>query len=229
MKKKIIAFGLVVAMLAIAVVSGTLAYFTDSDEATNTFTVGNVKIQLVEQQSSDAGLVEFDQNKLLMPGVAQDKFVSVKNVGKNDAYVRVNVLIPKDSAEVLVFNANAITSYTASATTEVVVSGKAYMSTTYTFNNVVTPNNSTDIIYGKVSLVPAFDWTLDNNGNITGYTYGTNEQVVFNGAETLDTNIIVTAEAIQAVGFNNVTEAFEAFDKQTTPAVESETIDGDNA
>ena len=58
MKKKIIAFGLVVAMLAIAVVSGTLAYFTDSDEATNTFTVGNVKIQLVEQQSSDAGLVE---------------------------------------------------------------------------------------------------------------------------------------------------------------------------
>lgn len=229
MKKKIIAFGLVVAMLAIAVVSGTLAYFTDSDEATNTFTVGNVKIQLVEQQSSDAGLVEFDQNKLLMPGVAQDKFVSVKNVGKNDAYVRVNVLIPKDSAEVLVFNADAITSYTASATTEVVVSGKAYMSTTYTFNNVVTPNNSTDIIYGKVSLVPAFDWTLDNNGNITGYTYGTDTPVVFDGAETLDTNIIVTAEAIQAVGFNNVTEAFEAFDKQMTPAVESETIDGDNA
>ncbi len=230
MKKKIIAFGLVVAMLAIAVVSGTLAYFTDSDEATNTFTVGNVKIQLVEQQYGENNtLVAFENNKQLMPGVAQDKFVSVKNVGNNDAYVRVNVLIPKDSAEVLVFNADAITSYTASATTEVVVSGKAYMSTTYTFNNVVTPNNSTDIIYGKVSLVPAFDWTLDNNGNITGYTYGTNEQVVFNGAETLDTNIIVTAEAIQAVGFNNVTEAFEAFDKQTTPAVESETIDGDNA
>ena len=37
MKKKILAMCLIVCLLATAVVGGTLAYFTDSDEATNTF------------------------------------------------------------------------------------------------------------------------------------------------------------------------------------------------
>lgn len=50
MKKKILAVTLCVAMLAIAVVGGTLAYFTDTDAEQNTFVVGNVGIQLNEEQ-----------------------------------------------------------------------------------------------------------------------------------------------------------------------------------
>lgn len=50
MKKKLLLFALVIAMAAIAIVGGTLAYFTDTKEATNTFTVGNVKIDLIESQ-----------------------------------------------------------------------------------------------------------------------------------------------------------------------------------
>ena len=48
MKKKITAICLCVALLAIAIVGATLAYFTDTKAATNTFTVGNVKIDLLE-------------------------------------------------------------------------------------------------------------------------------------------------------------------------------------
>ena len=48
MKKKLTALCLVVALLAIAVVGGSLAYFTDTKEAENTFTVGSVSIQLLE-------------------------------------------------------------------------------------------------------------------------------------------------------------------------------------
>lgn len=48
MKKKIIALCLIVALAATAVIGGTLAYFTDTDSAKNTFTVGNVKIELLE-------------------------------------------------------------------------------------------------------------------------------------------------------------------------------------
>ena len=48
MKKKITAIFLCVALLAIAIVGASLAYFTDTDAATNTFTVGNVKIDLIE-------------------------------------------------------------------------------------------------------------------------------------------------------------------------------------
>lgn len=50
MKKKITAIFLCVALVAIAVVGASLAYFTDTKTATNTFTVGNVKIQLLESQ-----------------------------------------------------------------------------------------------------------------------------------------------------------------------------------
>lgn len=50
MKKKIVALSLCVAMLAIAIIGGTLAYFTDTKTETNTFTVGNVKIDLIESQ-----------------------------------------------------------------------------------------------------------------------------------------------------------------------------------
>lgn len=47
-KKKIVALATCVATAAVAVVGGTLAYFTDTDEATNTFTLGNVTIDLHE-------------------------------------------------------------------------------------------------------------------------------------------------------------------------------------
>ena len=50
MKKKITAICLCVALLAVAIVGATLAYFTDTKSATNTFTVGNVKINLIESR-----------------------------------------------------------------------------------------------------------------------------------------------------------------------------------
>ena len=50
MKKKLTALCLCVALLAVAVVGASLAYFTDTKSATNTFTVGNVKIDLIESK-----------------------------------------------------------------------------------------------------------------------------------------------------------------------------------
>ena len=50
MKKKLTAIFLCVALVAIAVVGASLAYFTDTKSATNTFTVGNVKIDLIESK-----------------------------------------------------------------------------------------------------------------------------------------------------------------------------------
>lgn len=111
MKKKILALSLCVVMLAIAIVGGTLAYFTDTKSATNTFTVGNVKIELIEQQRGENGLVPFEQNKKLYPivGSAQgekdeygmpvaknyvDKMVTIKNTGSEKAYIRAYFAIP---------------------------------------------------------------------------------------------------------------------------------------
>lgn len=100
MKKKITAIFLCVALVAIAVVGASLAYFTDTKSATNTFTVGNVKIDLIEQQRGENGPVPFEQNKALVPGKSNDgnavsKIATVKNTGKNDAWVWAELRIPK--------------------------------------------------------------------------------------------------------------------------------------
>ena len=50
MKKKVTALCLCVALLAVAVVGASLAYFTDTETATNTFTVGNISIKLIESK-----------------------------------------------------------------------------------------------------------------------------------------------------------------------------------
>ena len=111
MKKKIVALALVFVMLAVAVTSATLAYLTDNDSAVNTFTVGHVKIELIEQQRGENGLEPFEQSKKLLPivGSAQgekdeygmpvasnyvDKMVTVKNTGTEDAFIRVYFAIP---------------------------------------------------------------------------------------------------------------------------------------
>lgn len=69
MKKRILAISLVVAMLAIAVIGGSLAYFTDTDAETNTFTAGNVKIDLIESQyhRTNAGVSSADSKTKEVP------------------------------------------------------------------------------------------------------------------------------------------------------------------
>ena len=116
MKKKLTAIFLCVALVAIAIVGASLAYFTDTDKATNTFTAGGVEIKLIEQQRNAAhtALEDFENDKNLMPivGSAQgeqetvggvklpkaknyvDKIMTIKNTGVSDAYVRIFVAVP---------------------------------------------------------------------------------------------------------------------------------------
>lgn len=100
MKKKLLAFAMVFALAAVAVVGGSLAYFTDTDAKDNTFTTGNVDIELIEKFGDNNP----DTPEKLLPatGSAQagtlkngvTKEVSVKNTGSEDAYVRVHIAIP---------------------------------------------------------------------------------------------------------------------------------------
>ena len=112
MKKKITAIFLCVALLATAIVGASLAYFTDTDNQTNTFTVGNVKIDLIEKErDGNGGTKDFTQGKKLYPivGSAQgekdalgmptaknyvDKMVTIENTGSEKAYIRAYFAIP---------------------------------------------------------------------------------------------------------------------------------------
>lgn len=59
MKKKILALCLCVALVAVAVAGVTMAYFTDTDSATNTFTMGSVEIKLLESKLHRTGQDSF--------------------------------------------------------------------------------------------------------------------------------------------------------------------------
>jgi len=97
-KKKLIALVLVLMLAAVSLIGGTLAYFTDDESATNTFTMGNVEIELIETPDEDPEDGEWDgQLSDLAPGVDIDKNVFVKNTSEfNKAYVRVHIAIPKE-------------------------------------------------------------------------------------------------------------------------------------
>ena len=153
MKKKLTAIFLCVALAAIAIVGASLAYFTDTKSATNTFTVGNVKIDLLESSlhrenagiangttstselwsdvdkegsgntskykagdtfytdaQIEANAAEYKcENVQLIPGRSYHKMPYVKNTGKNDAYIRIRVMIPAD-LDTAVLNSSMYTS-----------------------------------------------------------------------------------------------------------------------
>ena len=88
MKRKLLAMCLVAALAATAVIGGTLAYFTDSDAAENTFTVGNVDIALTEPDWEAEGKAEAET---VYPGESLAKDPTVENVGANPCFVRVSV------------------------------------------------------------------------------------------------------------------------------------------
>ena len=92
MKKKITAIFLCVALVAIAIVGASLAYFTDSKTATNTFTMGDVKIKLDETNVNDPTGDRVTSNTYnVYPGAVVTKDPIVHNVGKNAAYIRATV------------------------------------------------------------------------------------------------------------------------------------------
>ena len=87
-KRKILLLAALLVMVAILGVGGTLAYFTADETVANTFTVGNVKIELTEPKWEENGKKEA---KDVYPGQVLPKDPTVKNVGANPCYVRVKV------------------------------------------------------------------------------------------------------------------------------------------
>ena len=104
MKKKVTAIALAVCILAVAVIGATMAYFTDTDSKTNTFTFGKVDIDLTEESIADkekgvkAGTVGTDGGITypgVLPGLVYSKVPTV--TVKNDslpAYVVITATIP---------------------------------------------------------------------------------------------------------------------------------------
>ena len=76
------------ALAAIVGTGGALAYFTDREEAVNTFSIGKVSLDLTEDNWNP------DDAKDITPDQEVKKNPAVKNDGINDSYVFVSVTVP---------------------------------------------------------------------------------------------------------------------------------------
>lgn len=197
MKKKIVTICLVAALLLLAA-GGTLAYFTAEDDATNTFTVGNVDIELLEPSWDPDGNGE----QIADPGVAVAKDPYVKNTGENDAYVRINVTVSDAAAFktamakygltdlAAIFDGHSEAAWTFAGSSEDTVNDT--ITYTYNYNSVVPSGSNTTYLFTSVKLPAKF----------------TNEDVAdMKGGFTIE----VAADAIQAAGFTDVVDAFDHF------------------
>lgn len=269
--KKTIAIVMLVVLVAAVSVLGTLAYLTDTKTAKNTFTVGNVKIELLESQYhrvnagrgnavgetepltggylwaanvdmqgtsentpnyvtsgevwngqyfSDAQ-IEADaatykdgyfakHSQKMVPGANVRKNPYVKNTGANDAYIRIRTLIPVSLFDVIdngpsywtstamnegQVTSNAVNTYNTSgakAVKQVERDGIMYYEYDFTFVKAVKPGELTFWnVWGNIAINK--DATAEDLANVESF------------------DVIFEADAIQADGFANAAEAWEAF------------------
>ncbi len=150
MKKKILALVLCAVMAATAVVGGTLAYFTDTDEDINVMTTGNISIvQNEHQRNKDTGELEvFADDKPLYPATGD-----ANKDGKIDNYV--------DDIEGKKFTDDANNEQTIDTHNN---TAKMFSLSNNAVDKIVTVTNTCDLpVY--VRTLFAFELPADENGD----------------------------------------------------------------
>lgn len=227
MKKKIIALAFVVCLAITAIASVSLAYFTDTDDATNVFTSGKVDITLNEDFDKD--------NAQLIPGVDVKKNVTI-SLSKDsvESYVWYTYAVPAalDNGEKVVHINHAgrnclgyqddkqywedgqtaatpkeqcwIVDYSVEKGVE--IDGEKYNVYTVLYNGTLKAGEETTVGMTKVYCDPKVDFDNDTgkytiNGKNIEYDLG-------------NVKVIVTAYAIQAATFDSVADAYNAYNSQ---------------
>lgn len=214
MKKKVALTAAAVALVGTLAVGGTLAWFTDTETATNVVTMGKVDILLKEDGGTDDNKVTSPEGleyKNVMPGDKFQKAVSIENKG-NDAYVRVKIVV---SGKDVILN---------SLVDKKEVDSKEEPNK----DNDITFLKEVDNTFNALDL----DWTKGTiNGEDVCYAYvptfllsdKKTEETIFDkiqipgaewGNEYVDQkfNIKVVADAIQSKNFDDADAAFTEFD-----------------
>lgn len=190
-KKKILSVALAASLAAVAVVSSSLAYFTDTETKTNEFTVGNVDITLTEEKW-DADL----NNKDLIPGktIPKDPTITV-DADSETAYTFMKVELSDDFVDLL----------TAYATAED-IKDPAQVIDDWFVSEVqpkVMEMGDNYVILGVLSPKAAGE-SVTYFDEVTIPAAVTQEMIKPDGVYTID----ITAYAIQAEGFYNEEDKF---------------------
>ena len=205
-KKKTILAALV--LLLVVAVGGAIAYFTDTDTKTNTFTIGNVDISLTENgwDAADANNNHIpDVAEDMMPGESVTKDPTINNLStKNPAYVFAKVEVPcttivapaTTSEELFTYTTNAgwteLSSAAVACTSGETATHVYYYGTGGTLTALAkaadasTPTPTSNPVFSSVTLRS----TLKGNEGLTGIK-----------------NIVVTGYGIQTEGLTSTAPA----------------------
>jgi predicted ribosomally synthesized peptide with SipW-like signal peptide len=208
MKKNRTIIAAVVLLLVLAV-GGAVAYFTDSEQKTNTFTIGSVDITLTED-GWDA-LADNNNNDIpdaaedMMPGESVTKDPLINNVStKNPAYVFIKVVVPcttivapaTTSEEIFTYTVNAgwteLSSAAVACTSGENATHVYYYGSNGTLTqldkaaNSSTPTSTTNPLFSTISLRS----TLKGNEGLTDQK-----------------QVVITGYGIQTTGLSSTTPA----------------------
>jgi len=178
--------------------SGTVAYLTDTDEAVNVMTLGNVKIEQLENGEAKDG---FQQGQPLYPAYIETtngqtkvnglvaKEVTVENKGTSDAFVRTIIAFEAGNETDLTTYQTLINAEFASTKEwlpqTVAVGGRNYFVAYVTYPDALAKGNTT-----KASLLSVYMSPQAGNDDVAQF------------GETYE--ILVLSQACQTVNFENL-------------------------
>ena len=217
-KSKALLLVLCAVLLVTASGLGTMAYLTDDDSVTNTFTVGAVGLTLDEADVDDSTKAK-DRDQAndypLLPGhtYTKDPTVTV-DAGSENAYVRMMATITYKAEGDAVFAKYGVDNWLDINSEKWLVNGNpettkddqnGTISRTYEFryvgNDAENPGNGVVVKSETATVLPALFTTIRVPDLVT------NDEI----AHLDGMNISVVAHAIQADGFANADAAWTAF------------------
>ncbi|MCR5572543.1 MAG: SipW-dependent-type signal peptide-containing protein [Candidatus Saccharibacteria bacterium] len=228
MKQKVLTVAFAVIMLGVTGSVTTLSYFTDTSEATNNFTVGNVDVQFFRWYSPIARFYNAEEapgvnqryddwlgakSNMLIGGKSINLYPYISNTGNIDVYVRLRMYIPSElyNNDYVTFDqAEGIVSISAEnqdntewlrASKDVDIDGKAYREVTYYRKEPLAPKHQSSV--APISSMGLSKKVIGEDVDLGGF-------VDENGKLAVK----MAADAVQSYGFDTAVKAFQFIDNK---------------
>ncbi|MBQ7874322.1 MAG: hypothetical protein IJ306_04065 [Oscillospiraceae bacterium] len=135
---------------------------------------------------------------------AQDKFVTVENTGKTDAYIRTIVAIECGEGDANLVGSSFHLTWTNNQIGIIEVDGNKYYMTEYVYNGA-------EGVRHENGVLPAGDTSYPNLSQVYLHSKATNEDCeALDGNDNGTLDILVVSQAVQAEGFDDAETALNA-------------------